>query len=459
MPLVIGLQFTQGSAILATAPSSGVIAIVGTSAIGAKDTPMLVKNMDEAIAKFGYPTAGATIPDALYRAYTSYGQIPFVGVNVATPAVVAVAETEFTFDSQDRIQLPHKHISLLVVKNQAGTTTYVADTDYTADLTKGIVQRKGSTIPSGATVKIAYSRPDFAGVTAAQIVGGVNGTTGKREGLEALIDAEFVDLNPSNITDIVTPGYSQQQTVATKMAQMAARLRAQYYLDAPASATVANVIEGRTAGAAPVAHFATKDANAILCYPNVIIGSGASAKEEWYSIHIACARAIAAEWQAPTNLEVRGITSWKTALLTSASDPLADNSRLVENGVTTYRNRSGQNPVIWGHFNASYKEENAAKKGLDRIHVIRIINSVYDKAERELASYVGRRLGVNWNAAIAVIEASISRIISEMENIDSGKIVYLPLASDLPNRKLAFRLEIQIADVLDLIMLDLVFVI
>jgi uncharacterized protein len=459
MPLAIGLQFTQGTPILATAPSSGVIAIVGTAAIGTKDTPMLVKSMEEGIVKFGYPTTGATIPDALARAYASYGQIPFVCVNVATPAVVAVVETEYTFDTQDRIQLPHKHISLVVVKNQAGTTTYVADTDYTVDLVKGILQRKGSTIPAGAIVKIGYSRPDFSGVTATQIVGGVNATTGKREGLEALIDAEFVDLSPSNITDIICPGYSQVQTVATKMAELAIKLRAQYYLDAPASATVAQVIEGRTAGASPVAHFATKDANAILCYPNVIIGSGVLAKEEWYSIHVACARAIAPEWQAPTNLEVRSITSWKTALLTSASNPLADNSRLVENGVVTYLNRSGQNPVIWGHFNASYKEENAAKKGLDRIHVIRIINSVYDQAEKELAGYVGRRLGINWNAAIAVIEASVSRIISDNDSIDSGKITYLPLASDLPNRKLAFRLEVKIADVLDIIMLDLVFVI
>lgn len=459
MPLVIGLQFTQGSPVLATAPSSGVIAVVGTAALGVKDTPLLVRNMEEAIAKFGYPTAGATIPDALFRAYTSYGQIPFVCVNVWTPAAIAVAEIDYTFDTQDRIQLFHRHITVPVVKNQAGTTTYVLDTDYTIDLARGIIQRKGSTIASGATVKVGYSRPDFAGVTAAQIVGGVNVGTGKREGLEALIDAEFVSLSPNNITDIITPGYSQQQIVATKMAAMATKLRAQYYLDAPATATVTDVIAGRTAGAAPVAHFATKDANAILCYPNVIIGTGVSAKEEWYGIHVACARAIAAEWQAPTNLEVRGVTSWKTPLLTSASDPLADNSRLVENGVVTYRNRSGQNPVIWGHFNASYKEENTAKKGLDRIHVVRIINSVYDKAEKELASYVGRRLGVNWNAAIAVIEASISRIISDMDSIDAGKITYLPLASDLPNRKLAFRLEVQIADVLDLIMLDLVFVI
>jgi phage tail sheath protein FI len=458
MPLAIGLQFTQGSPVLATAPSSGVIAIVGTAAIGTKDTPFLIKSMDEAIARFGYPTAGSTIPDALERAYKSYGQIPFVGVNVAGTAAATVAEADFTFDAQDRIQLPHRHVTLVVVKNSAGLITYVADTDYTIDPAKAIIQRKGSAIAAGATVKIAYSRPDFSAITATQIIGGVNATTGKREGLEALIDAEFVDLNPSNITDIITPGFSTT-TVATKLATMAARLRAQYYLDAPATATIQQVLEGRSTGASPVAHFATKDANAILCYPNVIIGSGASAKEEWYSIHVACARAIAAEWQAPTNLEVRGVTSWKTALLTSASDPLADNSRLVENGVVTYMNVSGQNPVIWGHFNASYKEENTTKKGLDQIHVIRIINSVYDQVEKLLRPYIGVRLGVNWKGAIAIIEAEVSRQISESQSIDFGKIRELPLLSDLSSGKLAFELTVQIPGVLNLIRVDLIFVI
>ena len=38
-------------------------------------------------------------------------------------------------------------------------------------------------------------------------------------------------------------------------------------------------------------------------------------------------------------------------------------------------------------------------------------------------------------------------------------IIYLPDRSDLPNRRLAFRLEIRLADVLDIISLDLVFVI
>lgn len=459
MPVIIGLEFSEGSQVLATAASSAVIAIVGTAAIGTPNTPFLIKSMAEAIARFGYPTAGATIPDALARAYASYGQINFVVVNVAAPAVAAVAPSAYTFNTQDKIQLPHRHIAAPTVTGTGGTPTYVLDTDYTVDLVRGIIQRKGSVIPAGASVQVGYNRPDFAAVVAATIVGGVNGSTGKREGLEALIDAEFVDLSPSNIGIIITPGYSTLPTVIARLSTISDRLRARYILDAPATATVAEVLAGRTAGAAPVAHFATRDKRAILCYPNPIVGIGSAAKEEWFSIHVAAAMATAPEWQAPTNLEVKGISSWKTSLLTSASDPLADNHRLAENAIVSYRSRSGLNPVLWGHYNAAYPVDDPANKGLDRIHFLRIVDSIKDQVDRELAGFVGMRLGMAWTSAVAVIEASISRIVGENDGVDSGKIEYLPLQSDLPNRKLAFRLEVKIPDVLDVISVDLVFAI
>lgn len=459
MPVIIGLEFSEGSQVLATAASSAVIAIVGTAAIGTPNTPFLIKSMAEAIARFGYPTAGATIPDALARAYASYGQINFVVVNVADPAVAAVTPVSYTFNTQDKIQLPHRHIAAPTVTGVGGTPSYVLDTDYTVDLVRGTVQRKGSAIPAGSSVLIGYNRPDFAAVTATQIVGGVNGTTGKREGLEALIDAEFVDLSPSNIGIIITPGFSTLPTVIARLATISDRLRARYILDAPATATLAEVLAGRTAGAAPVAHFATRDKRAILCYPNPIAGIGSAAKEEWFSIHVAAAMATAPEWQAPTNLEIKGISSWKTSLLTSASDPLADNHRLAENAIVSYRSRSGLNPVLWGHYNAAYPTDDPASKGLDRVHFLRIVDSIKDQVDRELAGFVGMRLGMAWTSAVAVIEASISRIVGENDGIDSGKIEYLPLASDLPNRKLAFRLEVKIPDVLDVISVDLVFAI
>lgn len=453
--LSIGIQFNSSSIIPADAPSNSVIGIVGTAAIGPVNVPKIIRNQQEAIATFGYQTTGSTIPDALARAYASYGQIPFVVVNVAAnPPQIAVVAAEFKFDNQDRIQLPHKHITVPVVTNQAGSTTYVFDTDYGADLTKGIIQRKGSTIPADAIVKIGYSRPDFSGITPAQIVGGINGTTGKREGLEALIDAELVDLKPSNITDIICPNYSQIASVATKMAEIGGKLRAQYYLDATASSTLAQVLDGRTSGASPNAHLATRNELAVLCYPNPIV----SGIEEWMSQHVAFARAIASPELAPTNLEFKGVTAWKTTLLTSASDATADNAKLVNVGIVTYRNRSGLNPVIWGHFNASYPQDNVLLKNFDRIHIIRIRNMALDAVDRVLANLIGRPLGMAISAAIAAIESLGSQALAEVQGIESAQLIYLESESNLAENKLAFRIEIRAANVLDLIVANFVFI-
>lgn len=454
MTLTIGLQFTSGSTIPATAPSNSVIGIVGTAAIGAINTPFVIKNLSDAIAAFGYPTAGSTIPDALNRAYRSYGQITFVGVNVAAPVQVAVAATAYTFNSQDRIQLPHRHITLPVVTGPAGTPVYVLDTDYSVNLVTGLIQRKGSTIPALATVQVGYSRPDFSGVTPAMVVGGVNGTTGKREGLEALIDAELVNLNATNLTDIICPGYSQTQAVVTKMADLASRLRAQYYLDAPSTAALSDVLAGRTASAPPVAHFATQDERAILCYPNPIING----VEEWMGNHVAFARAIASPEIAPTNLALQNVTSWKVILLTSSSNDQADNAKLVNAGIVTYLSKPGSNPVLWGHFNASYPQSDMMRKNFDRIHIVRIRDMVIDAIEAQLSSLIGRALGMQMTSAIAAIERLGSRVASAVSGVESSKLIYLPLSSDIPNNKLAFRVEITAANVLDLIAFDFVFV-
>lgn len=456
----IGLEFNEASQILASAESSAVIGLVGSAAIGTPNTPVLIKNMADAIAKFGYATPGATIPPVLSRAFASYGQITFVVVNVATPLSTAVAPIAYTFNARDQIQLPHKHINTPAVLAAAGGTAFVLGTDYTVDLAKGLIQRKGSAIPAGATVQVGYNRADFSNVTATLISGGINATTGRREGLEALIEAESISLTPANINLIITPGYSTLPAVITKMATISERLRARYILDAPLNATLAETVAGRTAAAAPVAHFNTRDRRALLCYPNPMVRvrpNSTEEVEEWFSGHVASAMAIAPEWAATTNLEIRGVVGWKTPLLTSASDPLADNNVLTDLGIITYRARSGQNPVLWGHFNASYPEEDSSKKGWDRVHVTRIVDSVRDRAELELAASIGQRLGTNWSTAVAVIEATVSRALTSMANNDGVKMVFVPEKSDIPNRKLAFRLEVRIADVLDVIYTDLIY--
>jgi phage tail sheath protein FI len=67
--------------------------------------------------------------------------------------------------------------------------------------------------------------------TQAKIIGGVDGTTGKRTGLQALLDSRSVTGVKPKI--VIAPGFSQVQAVGTEMSAIVNRLRAVAYIDGP----------------------------------------------------------------------------------------------------------------------------------------------------------------------------------------------------------------------------------
>lgn len=67
--------------------------------------------------------------------------------------------------------------------------------------------------------------------TISNIIGGIDGDTGKRVGLQAAFDVkQNFSLDPSIF---VAPGFSQNQAIATEMASVASRLAAVFILDGP----------------------------------------------------------------------------------------------------------------------------------------------------------------------------------------------------------------------------------
>ncbi|HLK85058.1 MAG TPA: Gp37 family protein [Candidatus Binataceae bacterium] len=71
------------------------------------------------------------------------------------------AASAYTFNAQDLIQLPVGNIVSLAITPQGGGNAYVAGTDYALDAVNGIVARVATgTIPSGATIVIAYTYAD-----------------------------------------------------------------------------------------------------------------------------------------------------------------------------------------------------------------------------------------------------------------------------------------------------------
>ncbi|HVN30019.1 MAG TPA: Gp37 family protein [Candidatus Binataceae bacterium] len=75
---------------------------------------------------------------------------------------VTVGATEFTFNSQNEIQLPDQNVVAVTV-SLSGGDAFIVGTDFSLDAVNGIVTRLSSGgIASGATVDIAWSYADVA---------------------------------------------------------------------------------------------------------------------------------------------------------------------------------------------------------------------------------------------------------------------------------------------------------
>jgi len=83
-----------------------------------------------------------------------------VALDKAGETAVTVAATQFTFDTQNQIQLPNQNIIAVTVSALSGSA-FILGTDYSLDSVNGIVTRLSSGgISAGATVDIAWSYAD-----------------------------------------------------------------------------------------------------------------------------------------------------------------------------------------------------------------------------------------------------------------------------------------------------------
>lgn len=245
---------------------SAVIGLIGTAPIGAVNVSTLTLSEKDAAA-FGPQLPGFTIPQALDAIY-DHGAGTVIVINVLDPAThkTAVANEAIAFDaSTDRVKLAHGAVAALVLKSTDGATTYVAGTDYTADLVTGeIVRIKGGGIVAGGSAKANYDYADPTKVTAADIIGAVN-EAGVRTGLKALKDT--YNLFGFFAKILIAPAFCTQNSVATELIAMADQLGAIAYIDAPIGTTYAQALAGR--GPAGTINFNTSSDRVRLCYPHV----------------------------------------------------------------------------------------------------------------------------------------------------------------------------------------------
>jgi hypothetical protein len=103
---------------------------------------------------------------------TTYGFPLFikgVALEASGESTVTIGATEFTFNSQDQIQLSNGNIIALTVSTLGGSA-FVLGTDFMLDSVNGIVTRISSGgIAVGASVNIAWSYADAAIASAGEI--------------------------------------------------------------------------------------------------------------------------------------------------------------------------------------------------------------------------------------------------------------------------------------------------
>ena len=193
--------------------------------------PVLVANLAEAIAEFGYldatGSAGAKKFDfSLCEAMSAHFKIgnvgPIVLINVLDPAThkAAVLAEAKTLGTDGTATLTHAHPWPASVVVKVATVTKALGTDYTFAVNsagQGVVARVSTgTITAGAAITIDYDYLTPSAVDAADIVGGVVAETQLKTGLELV--AEVFPRFQKVPGQILAPGFSSDATVAAVMA-------------------------------------------------------------------------------------------------------------------------------------------------------------------------------------------------------------------------------------------------
>lgn len=212
---------------------SGVPVVVGLAPVHMASSPAPINvprvyaSYEEAVAEMGFSRdfATYTLCEVMYNYFVLFNTGPIILINVFDPATnmktPVVDEATAMANGQAVVaDKPDVILSTVVVKDTAGTATYVLDTDYTIAYNDDgfvVINRiPGGTIAdTTASVKVSYTQADPAALDKVDIIGGIDDTTGKGTGLEAVEDVFPLHAIVPGI--LLAPGFSQDPEVAAVM--------------------------------------------------------------------------------------------------------------------------------------------------------------------------------------------------------------------------------------------------
>lgn len=410
------IEIDQGPRPIRTVKSA-VVGLIGTAPLGDLNTPTVVLS-DRQAAQFGPQLAGFSIPQAL-DAIFDQGAGTVIVINVLDPAThktAVVAET-VTLDGDTGKTAQPAWVGAATVKNEAADTTYVLDTDYTVEPVTGEIKRlAGGAIAADAILKVSYEHADPAKVTAADLIGAVNGA-GQRTGMQALLDT--YNLLGFFAKILIAPGFCTLNSVASELIVMAGKLRAVALIDAPIGTTYAQAMAGR--GPAGTINFNTSSDRVVLCYPHLKVYDTETGEErlEPYSQRLAgvlCATDTArGYWWSPSNKEVKGITGVERQLSAMINDPQSEVNLLNEAGIVTLFNSYGTGIRTWGNRSAAWPTVTHPK---NFINIRRTADILHESVEYSMLQFIDMPIN---SALIDAIKESVNAFIRTL--ISRGALI------------------------------------
>jgi uncharacterized protein len=393
-------------------------------------------NIAGSAAAYGPLMQGYTIPYAL-AAIQAQGAGQVIVVNVFNPYVHYTAITAQAMampaSGPQILNLGHMGVWNVVVKNGAGSTTYINGTDYTLDPINGIVtQKAGGAITTGEALSLSFSYADPSKMQDSDVVGSVTGTM--YTGIQALRTTYgTMGFFPKIL---IAPGYSQDAAAASALVSTAFTIRAIALIDSPPSISPATAIANRgVAGNV----FDTSSDRAVLCYPQekffdlgliptgVTINSAGTPVQnaanvtavgpysQWVAGTIAAKDLQQGYWWSPSNTQMTGPLGPDVTLYASVLDAASDVNNLNAQGILTVFNAFGTGLRVWGNRSAAYPTTTTPN---NFISVRRTMDVIEESVELAMLQFIDQPIS---NALISAILASVNAFIRSL--IGRGALV------------------------------------
>lgn len=343
---------------------TAVIALFGIAPEGDAEELVLCNNASDD-AQFGKPVPGFNIPKTLEIIRGIVGNNPVLVVNSFndTDHTTAVSLETHTI-ADGKTKLSFAPFGTMVIKESDGTTTAEIEegVDYEID-EYGNFTVLSSEIEDGRVLKFSYRKLNAAAVTSSVLIGEIDEDTNERTGCK-LFDLAYntYGFNPKII---ISPTYSSLSAIATEMASMAAKFKAEYYLDDAYGTTLAEALASR--GVASTSVFKTANKRATLLFPWIkTYDKATEADADYpYSAFKAGVRALVDRelgyWYSDSNKEIVNATGVETPIQWSINDAGSEANALNEIGITTIAQGFGTGIRTWGNRNASYPSSTSAK--------------------------------------------------------------------------------------------------